>query len=62
MISLIVVCALSVLLTLRSYAGMIHDMIGIRDNKVDLAHIAGISDDMKQAVLGHQDDFYQQHM
>jgi hypothetical protein len=57
-----VLCALSVLLTLRSYAGMIHDMIGIRDNKVDLAHIAGISDDMKQAVLGHQDDFYQQHM
>ena len=57
-----VLCALAVLLTLRSYASMIHDMLGLRDNKVALGHIKGISDDMKQAVLGYQDEFFQQHM
>ena len=41
---------------------MVHTMLGLRDNKVSLAHIKGISDDMKQAVLGYQDDFFQQHM
>jgi hypothetical protein len=46
----------------RSYASMIHDMLGMRDNKVALGHIKGISDDMKQAVLGYQDEFFQQHM
>ena len=47
---------------LRSYASMVNDMLGMRDNKVSLAHLADLSEDMKQAVLGHQDDFFRQHM
>jgi hypothetical protein len=41
---------------------MVNDMLGMRDNKVSLAHLADLSEDMKQAVLGHQDDFFRQHM
>ena len=41
---------------------MVNDMLGMRDNKVSLGHIAGVSEEMKLAVLGHQDDFFRQHM
>lgn len=41
---------------------MVNDMLGMKDNKVSLGHIAEVSEDMKMAVLGHQDDFFRQHM
>lgn len=41
---------------------MVNDMLGMRDNKVSLGHISGMSEEMKLAVLGHQDDFFRQHM
>lgn len=41
---------------------MVNDVLGMHDNKVSLALVAVLSEDMRQAVLGHQDHFFLQHI
>jgi len=35
---------------------MVHELIGIKDNRVDLKHVDHLSDDMKEVVLSGEDD------
>ncbi len=35
---------------------MVHELIGIKDNRVDLKHLEHISDEMKEVVLSSGDD------
>ena len=35
---------------------MVHELIGIKDNRVDLKHVDHLSEDMKEVVLSGEDD------
>ena len=35
---------------------MVHELIGIKDNRVDLKNVASISEEMKEVVLSSEDD------
>jgi hypothetical protein len=38
---------------------MIHELIGIKHNRVSLAEVSGISEDLKEAVMNAEyDEFY----
>lgn len=42
---------------------MVHELIGIKDNRVDLKHLDHLSDEMKEVVLSSADDpFFRQVM
>ena len=51
------------LLTQWTYQAMVHEMIGINDNRVDMSRAPGIRKDLKEVVLSPSDDtFYTKHM
>ena len=42
---------------------MVHELIGIKDNRVDLKHVESLSEEMKEVVLSSEDDtFYRKVM
>jgi len=46
-----------------TYQAMVHELIGIDNNRVNLSHAPGIRKDLKQLVLsGAQDSFYRDNM
>lgn len=44
------------LLNQWTYQAMVHELIGIKDNRVDLKHLTHLSDEMKEVVLSSDDD------
>ncbi|GLG98219.1 Protein ROP [Gryllus bimaculatus] len=47
------------LLNQWTYQAMVHELLTITNNRVDLSHVQGISKDLKEVVLSaEQDDFY----
>lgn len=51
------------LLNQWTYQAMVHELLGIANNRVDLSKVPGISKEMTQIVLaGEQDDFYSRNM
>jgi vacuolar protein sorting-associated protein 45 len=51
------------LLTQWTYQAMVHEMIGVNDNRVDMSRAPGIRKDLKQTVLSPADDtFYATNM
>lgn len=44
------------LLNQWTYQAMVHELIGIKDNRVDLKHVDHLSEDMKEVVLSGEDD------
>ncbi|GJP38428.1 hypothetical protein CLOM_g22867 [Closterium sp. NIES-68] len=46
-----------------TYQAMVHELIGIKDNKVDLSHVPNISPDQREVVLAAgEDEFFRRHM
>ena len=37
---------------------MVHELMGIKDNRVDLKHVDKLSDEMKEVVLSSEDDHF----
>ena len=37
---------------------MVHELIGIKDNRIDLRHIDHLSEEMKEVVLSGEDDVF----
>lgn len=38
---------------------MVHELLGVNNGRVNLAHVPGVSDDLKEVVMSPtQDDFY----
>eukprot|EP01122_Echinamoeba_exundans_P007968 TRINITY_DN2554_c0_g1_i1.p1 TRINITY_DN2554_c0_g1~~TRINITY_DN2554_c0_g1_i1.p1 ORF type:complete len:438 (+),score=102.65 TRINITY_DN2554_c0_g1_i1:626-1939(+) len=51
------------IMTAWTYQAMVHQLIGISNNRVNMSHVPGVRDDMKQVVLSHiQDPFFKQNM
>ncbi|GBG30531.1 Vacuolar protein sorting-associated protein 45 [Hondaea fermentalgiana] len=50
------------LLTQWTYQAMVHELLGIRNNRVSLAKAPGISADMEEVVLALSDQFFESHM
>ena len=51
------------LLNQWTYQAMIHELLGIRNNRVDLKHLPHLTDEMKEVVLSCDDDeFFRQIM
>lgn len=51
------------LLNQWTYQAMIHELIGLKDNRVDLRHLSHLSEEMKEVVLSSDDDeFFQKIM
>lgn len=46
------------LLNQWTYQAMVHELIGIKDNRVDLKHLEHLSDEMKEVVLSANDDTF----
>ena len=46
----------SPLLNQWTYQAMIHELLGINDNRVDLKHVENLEQDMKEVVLSCEDD------
>ncbi len=46
------------LLNQWTYQAMVHELIGIKDNRVDLKHVENLSDEMKEVVLSGEDDTF----
>lgn len=46
----------SPLLNQWTYQAMVHELIGIHSNRVDLKHLQHFSDEMKEVVLSSDDD------
>eukprot|EP01112_Ceratiomyxa_fruticulosa_P003673 TRINITY_DN13992_c0_g1_i2.p1 TRINITY_DN13992_c0_g1~~TRINITY_DN13992_c0_g1_i2.p1 ORF type:complete len:554 (-),score=113.48 TRINITY_DN13992_c0_g1_i2:148-1809(-) len=46
-----------------TYQAMVHELLGIQNNRVDLSRVPGIRDELKEVVLsGEQDPFYKSNM
>ncbi|CAL5223597.1 g6136 [Coccomyxa viridis] len=46
-----------------TYQAMVHELIGIHTNRVDLTQVPGVKKDFQEIVLSaRQDDFYRRHM
>ena len=42
---------------------MVHELVGIKDNRVDLKHVEHLSEEMKEVVISSEDDhFYRRVM
>ena len=51
------------LLNQWTYQAMVHELLGIRNNRVDLKHLPHLTDEMKEVVLSCDDDeFFRQIM
>jgi hypothetical protein len=51
------------LLSQWTYQAMVHELLGIKHGLVDVSHVEGIREDMKQVVLSVQEDpFYKSNM
>jgi hypothetical protein len=51
------------LLNQWTYQAMIHEILGINNNRVDLKHIENLAPEMKEVVLSSEDDpFYKDIM
>lgn len=51
------------LLTQWTYQAMVHELLTINKNRVDLSHVKGISPELKQVVMSYeQDDFYSSNL
>jgi len=51
------------LLTQWTYQAMVHDLLGIKNNRVDLSKVPGITKDMAEIVLSsEQDNWYKENM
>ncbi|OQR99928.1 hypothetical protein THRCLA_06328, partial [Thraustotheca clavata] len=51
------------LLSQWAYQAMVHELLGLFENRVDLERVPGVRDDMKQVVLSvTSDPFFAQHM
>lgn len=51
------------LLNQWTYQAMVHELLGIQNNRVDMSSVPGIAKEMKQIVLsGEQDEFYNENM
>jgi len=46
------------LLNQWTYQAMVHELIGIKDNRVDLRHVEHLSEEMKEVVLSGIDDAF----
>ena len=46
------------LLNQWTYQAMIHELIGIKDNRVDLKHLQHLSEEMKEVVISGEDDLF----
>jgi len=46
------------LLNQWTYQAMVHELIGIKDNRVDLKHVESLSEEMKEIVLSGIDDSF----
>ena len=46
------------LLNQWTYQAMVHELIGIKDNRVDLRHVEHLSEEMKEVVLSGIDDTF----
>merc|ERR1711957_424282 len=46
------------LLSQWTYQAMVHELIGIKDNRVDLKHVESLSEEMKEIVLSGIDDSF----
>ena len=46
-----------------TYQAMIHEVLGIKNNRVDLKHVEKLEEDMKEVVLSpDEDSFYRKLM
>lgn len=51
------------LLTAWTYQAMVHQLIGITNNRVDMKHVPDVREENRQIVLSHlQDPFFKQNM
>lgn len=51
------------LLNQWTYQAMIHELLGLKNNRVDLSDVPGVSQDLKEVVLSsEQDDFYKENL
>ncbi|KAI5730477.1 hypothetical protein M8J76_014065 [Diaphorina citri] len=51
------------LLSQWTYQAMLHELLTINNNRVDLSHVSGISPDLKQVVVSYEhDDFYSSNL
>jgi vacuolar protein sorting-associated protein 45 len=54
---------LTPLLSQWTYQAMVHELIGISNNRIDLGSVPGISPELREVVLApHQDDFFREAM
>lgn len=55
--------AITPLLHQWTYEAMVHELIGVNKGRVNLAHVQGVSDDLKEVIMSPvQDDFYARSM
>ncbi|CAH2326816.1 vacuolar sorting-associated 45 [Pelobates cultripes] len=55
--------AITPLLNQWTYQAMVHELLGINNNRIDLARVPGISKDLKEVVLSAEnDEFYANNM
>ncbi|KAE8588168.1 hypothetical protein XENTR_v10022376 [Xenopus tropicalis] len=55
--------AITPLLNQWTYQAMVHEMLGINNNRIDLSRVPGISKDLKEVVLSAEnDEFYANNM
>lgn len=55
--------AISPLLNQWTYQAMVHELLGINNNRIDLSRVPGISKDLKEVVLSAEnDEFYANNM
>ncbi|KAK7068417.1 vacuolar protein sorting-associated protein 45 [Halocaridina rubra] len=46
-----------------TYEAMVHELLGVNNGRVSLAHVSGVTDDLKEVVMSPtQDEFYSQCM
>jgi len=51
------------LLTAWTYQAMLHQILNMHNNRMDLSHVPNIREELKQVVVSStQDDFYKEHM
>ena len=42
-----------------TYEAMVHELLGVNNGRVNLSHVQGVSDDLKEVVMSPtQDEFY----
>jgi len=50
------------LLTQWTYQAMVHELLGIRNNRVSLKHAPNVKEDMQEVVLSMSDKFFEENM